>query len=234
MMERIDTNKIAFWGFSFLLLIILETIFLKNGSFIYVLIGSGLTYYGLRKKSKAPVIIGVLFIILALFTLWSLRLLILIVLINILIRLWKGIPAETIMRPIHEFHRETPNGLWKNKLFSIQTSPFSSYEWEDVHIQGVFGDLHIDLTDTVLPKGTSLISVRQGIGKIKIELPYEVPVRVHYTTLLGEAKLFGTHRKRLMNEFLHMKDGYTEQTNNSSELIITISTWAGDVEVTRK
>lgn len=234
MVKRIDTSKISFWGFAFLLLIFLETIFLRNGSIIYVLIGSVLIYYGMRKKSKVRIFIGIFFIILALFTLWSLRLLILIVLINVLIKLWKGIPAETIMRPIHEFQKETPNGLWKNKLFSIQTSPFSSYEWEDVHIQGVFGDIHIDVTDTVLPKGTSFISVRQGIGKIKIELPYEIPVRVHYTTLLGEAKLFGTHQKRLVNEFLHMKDGYEEKSSNSSELIITLSTWAGDVEVIRK
>lgn len=234
MMEQIETSKIAFWGFAFLLLIFLETIFLHNGSIIFVIIGSALIYYGMRKQSKVRVIIGIFFIILALFTLWSLRLLILIVLINILLKLWKGIPAETIMRPIHEFKKETPNGLWKNKLFSIQSSPFSSYEWEDVHIQGMFGDIHIDVTDTVLPKGTSLISVRQGIGKIKIELPYEIPVRIHYTTLLGEAKLFGTHRKRLINEFLHMKDGYSEQPSNSPQLIITLSTWAGDVEVTRK
>lgn len=138
------------------------------------------------------------------------------------------------MRPIREFTKETPNGIWKNKLFSIQTTPFSSYEWEDVHIQGLFGDIQIDVTDTVLPKGTSLISVRQGIGKIKIELPYEIPVRIHYTTLFGEARLFGVHRKRLINEFLHLKDGYPNPSEYGPELIITIATWAGDVEVVRK
>ena len=31
-----------------------------------------------------------------------------------------------------------------------------------------------------------------------------------------------------------MKDGYPESIDNGSELIITLSTWAGDVEVTRK
>ena len=93
-------------------------------------------------------------------------------------------------------------------MFSVQTSPFSSYEWEDIHIQGMFGDLHIDVTDTVLPKGTSLISIRQGIGKIKIELPYEIPVRVHYTTFLVKQDCSAVS-KRLINEFLHMKDGYT-------------------------
>lgn len=31
-----------------------------------------------------------------------------------------------------------------------------------------------------------------------------------------------------------MKDGYHEEVESGSELIITIATWAGDVEVVRK
>lgn len=233
-MKQLDTNKVAFWGFTLLLLLFVESFFFGNGNFIFVLLGAGLIFYGTKKRSKFLFIPGLLFVLIALFNLWSLRLLIFGAVVYILMKLWKGVPSEEIMRPIREFHKETPNGIWKNKLFSVQSSPFSSYEWEDIHIQGVFGDIHIDVTDTVLPKGTSLISVRQGIGKVKIELPYEIPVRIHYTTLFGEAKLFGTHRKRLINEFLHMKDGYENQSDNSPELIITLSTWAGDVEVTRK
>lgn len=233
-MRRANTNKIVFWGFAFLFLISMESLFFSNGHFILVLLGAGLIYFGLRRRSKLFFIPGLFFLVMALFTLWSLRLFIFAILLYVLIRLWKGVPAEEIMRPLREFRNDTPNGIWKNNLFSIQSSPFSSYEWEDIHIQGIFGDIHVDVTDTVLPKGTSLISVRQGIGKIKIELPYEIPVRIHYTTLFGEANLFGTHRKRLMNEFLHMKDGYSVPTNDTAELVITLSTWVGDVEVTRK
>lgn len=233
-MQRIDTSKITFWGVAFLLLIFVEAMFLHNGNIMFVLFGAGLIYYGMRKRSKIPFLLGLFFLIMALFTLWSLRLLIFSALVYVLVKLWKGIPSEEIMRPLREFQRETPNGIWKNKLFSIQNSPFSSYEWEDIHIQGVFGDIHIDVTDTVLPKGTSLISVRQGIGKIKIELPYEIPVRIHYTTLLGDAKLFGIHKKRLINESLHMKDSYEGKSGDTAELIITLSTWVGDIEVTRK
>lgn len=233
-MKRIDTSKITFWSFTFLLLIFIEAAFFHNGNIVFVLLGGGLVFYGSRKRAKWTVILGLFFIALALFTLWSLRLLIFIVLVYVLIKLWKGTPSEEIMRPLKELQRETPNGIWKNKLFSIQSSPFSSYEWEDVHIQGFFGDIHIDVTDTVLPKGTSLISIRQGIGKIKIDLPYEIPVRIHYTTLIGDVKLFGIHRKRLINETLHMKDSYEGKTDDSPELIITLSTWGGDVEVNRK
>lgn len=233
-MRQVDTNKVAFWGLTFLLMIFVESFFFGNGNFINVLLAGGLIYFGVRRRSKWLFILGLFFVLIALFNLWSLRLLIFGAIAYILIKLWKGVPTEEIMRPIREFKQETPNGIWKNKLFSIQTTPFSSYEWEDVHIQGLFGDIQIDATDTVLPKGTSLISIRQGIGKIKIELPYEIPVRIHYTTLFGEARLFGVHRKRLINEFLHIKDGYEAQSEHAPELIITIATWAGDVEVVRK
>lgn len=233
-MKRVDTSKITFWALAFLLLILFEAVFLHNGNIVFVLLGAGLLYYGSRKSSKWMFLLGFFFIAMALFTLWSLRLAIFVAIIYILVRLWKGVPSEEIMRPFKEFQKETPNGIWKNKLFSVQSSPFSSYEWEDIHIQGLFGDLHIDVTDTVLPKGTSLISVRQGIGKIKIDLPYEIPVRIHYTTLFGDARLFDTHRKRLINESLHMKDSYEGVQKDNAELIITLSTWAGDVEVTRK
>lgn len=233
-MKQDKTNKFAFWGFLFLLLIFTESFLFGSGNFVLVLFGAGLIYFGTKRQSKWLFILGLFFIAIALFTLWSLRLFIFIVLIYILLKLWKGASPEEIMRPIRDFNKETPNGIWKNKMFSIQSSPFSSYEWEDIHIQGVFGDIHVDVTDTVLPKGTSFISIRQGIGKIKIELPYEIPVRIHYTTLFGEANLFGTYRKRLLNEFLHMKDGYPTQSNDQAELVITLSTWVGDVEVTRK
>ena len=211
-MKRIDTNKITFWGFAFLLLIFVEATFFHNGNIVFVLLGAGLLYYGSRRRSKWMFVLGLFFIVMALFTLWSLRLLIFAMLLYVLIKLWKGVPSEEIMRPLKEFQKETPNGIWKNTLFSVQSSPFSSYEWEDIHIQGVFGDIHVDVTDTVLPKGTSFISVRQGIGKIKIDLPYEIPVRIHYTTLLGDARIFDIHRKRLINESLHMKDSYDGNT----------------------
>jgi len=233
-MKKNDTNKMAFWGFLFLLLVFTESFFFGNGSFVFVLLGAGLVYLGLRRKSKLLFIPGLLFVLIALFNLWSLRLFIFGVILYIVIALWRGVPSDDIMRPIREFRKDTKDGIWKNKLFSVQASPFSSYEWEDIHIQGIFGDIHIDVTDTVLPKGASLISVRQGIGKVKIELPYEIPVRIHYTTLYGEAKLFGTHQKRLVNEFLHMKEGYPAQPEQKTELIITLSTWVGDIEVIRK
>lgn len=233
-LNKKGTNRIAFWLFAFLLLIFIEAAFLTNGNIIFLLLGGGFTYFGFRRRSKWMTILGLFFVVMALLNLWSLRMLIFAVVVYILFKLWKGVPSEEIMRPLKEFQRETPNGIWKNKLFSIQSSPFSSFEWEDVHLQGFFGDLHIDVTNTVLPKETSLISVRQGIGRVKIELPYELPVRIHYTTLIGEARIFDLGPKRLINESLHYKDSYPVDQPDRAQLIITVATWIGDIEVTRR
>lgn len=233
-MKKMDTNKVAFYGLFFFLLIFAESFLFGNGNFILVLLGAGLIYFGTKRQSKPLFIAGLIFIIISLFALWSLRLIIFLSLASILYKMWKGTPAEEIMRPIRNYKKETPNGIWRNNLFSVQSSPFSSYEWEDIHIQGIFGDIYIDVTETVLPKGTSLISIRQGFGKIKLEVPYEIPIRIHYTTLFGEANILRQHHQRLINEFLHMKDGYPTDSPAPTELIITLSTWIGDVEVIRK
>lgn len=233
-MNRLTTDQLRFILIGFLLLVFAETVFAHNGSIIFALLGGGFAYYGFRQRQKWILWTGVFFFGIALFSLWSLRLLVFGVLAYIVYQLWKGVPSEEITRPLREMRAETPNGILRNRLFSVQSTPFSAYEWEDLHIQGLFGDLHIDVTETVLPKGTSFISVRQGIGKIRIDVPYEIPVRVHYTTLLGDSRLFGKHRSRLVNEQLHMKDGYGHEDRPASELIITVATWFGDVEVSRK
>ncbi|GEN83198.1 transporter [Sporosarcina luteola] len=233
-MKQFDTSKMTFWIVAFLLLIFVEAIFLSNGNIIFLLLGAGLVYYGFKKRSKWMTFLGLFFIVMALLTLWSLRMLLLTVFIYVLFHLWKGVPAAQIMRPLKEFQQATPNGIWKNKWFSTQASPFSSYEWEDIQIQGFFGDIHVDVTDTVLPKGTSFISIRQGFGRIKVDLPYEIPVRIHYNTLFGEARVLDISPKRMLNETLHIKDGYDMEIGDRAELIISLATWIGDIEVVRK
>lgn len=235
-MQRISTDRITFWLLAALLLIFVEAMIFHNGSVLFVLFGIGLLYVSLRRKSRMFFWIGIACLGFALLSMWSLRLLIVATLIYILVRLWKGDNTEQVIQPfIGDDDIDTPNSIIQNKLFSVQSTPFQAYEWEDVHVQGFYGDISIDATQTVLPKGTSLISVRQGIGKVRVAVPYEIPVRIHYTTLLGDARMFGASKKRLWNQSLLFKNGYVKEIGVApSELIITVSTWLGDVEVIRK
>lgn len=228
------SNKSALFVISFLVLIFIEAVFFSNGNIIFLLLGGGFLYYGYRKREKWTAIVGLFFIIIALLTLWSIRLLVLGIVLYILFNVWKGKPTNELFGDLQKPRVRRAQGLWRNRLFSVQSTPFSTYEWEDVHIQGLFGDVHVDVTDTVLPKGASFISIRQIFGKVTVELPYDIPVRIHYVTLFGEVNLFERGAKRLVNETVQEKDGYETKQPNDPELIISIFTWIGDVEVRRK
>lgn len=137
---------------------------------------------------------------------WSLRLLIFAIAFYLLLRLWKGEEWKQAV-PIHG---NIDKGLIQNKFLSAQSTPIESYEWKDIHVQGFIGDLQIDATQTVLPKKTSLVSIRQGFGKVKVILPYEVPVRIYYSTVFGNARFFTGDKQRIWSGTVHAEDGYTD------------------------
>ncbi|MFD1029922.1 cell wall-active antibiotics response protein LiaF [Metaplanococcus flavidus] len=232
-MNHFSTNRQAFFALSALFLIFLEAAFLGNGSVFLVLLGIGLIYYSNKnspKYRKSYFGTGFVLIGISILSMWSLRLFILAAAIYLLVRLWKG----------EEWQQKVPlegqvdKGLIQNKFFSAQATPIESYEWKDIHIQGFVGDLLIDATQTVLPKKPSLISIRQGFGRVRLIIPYDVPVRVYYSTVFGDARFFNGDKQRLWYGSVHTQDGYEHATDSKTELIVTIATWMGDVEVIRR
>lgn len=233
-MKENQTNKLAFILICFVFLMFIEATVFGNGSIVLVLLGIGMIYFSLRRKTRFLFWTGFIFILIAIFSMWSLRLLLIAIMIYILYKMWKNEPIRQMIRPFDTVYEETPNSIIQNKLFSAQTTPFNAYEWQDVHVQSFYGEHVIDVTQTVLPKGTSFISIRQSLGKVTIYIPYEVPVRLHYATIIGEANIFGRGVQRLWNQSVVLKDGYLEDVAYASELVITVSTWIGDIEVIRK
>lgn len=233
-MANNTSNKVSVYFLALLTVAFVESILFSNGNFIFLLLGWGFLDYGYKKRGKWTTITGIVFVVIALLTLWSVRLLILAIVLYIIVKLWRGTPANEVFGDLQKPRERRSQGMWRNRLFSVQSTPFSSYEWEDVHIQGLFGDVHVDVTDTVLPRGASSISIRQVFGKVLIELPYDIPVRIHYATLYGEADILGKFPHSLFNETVQEHDGYETKKPNDPELIISIFTWIGDVEVRRK
>ncbi|WKA50417.1 cell wall-active antibiotics response protein LiaF [Planococcus liqunii] len=232
-MQQFTTNKQAFFLLSALLLIFVEAAFFGNGSVFLVLLGIGLIYYAMNKSAKTRktyMWTGLILIGISVLSMWSLRLMIFVIAVYLLVRLWKGEEWEQRV-PIQG---TVDKGLIQNKILSAQSTPIESYEWKDIHVQGFVGDLLVDVTQTVLPKKTSLISIRQGFGKIRIVVPYEIPVRIYYTTILGDAQFFTGEKKRIWNGTIHAEDGYSPDGYSKTELIVSLSTWMGDVEVIRR
>ena len=232
-MNHFSTNRQAFFALSALFLIFVEAAFFGNGSVFLVLLGIGLIYYSNKnsdKYRKSYFWTGVVLIGISILSVWSLRLFILAAAIYLLMRLWKG----------EEWQQNVPlagqvdKGLIQNRFLSAQATPIESYEWKDIHVQGFVGDLLIDATQTVLPKRTSLISIRQGFGRVRLIVPYEVPVRVYYSTVFGDAKFFNGGKQRVWYGSVQAQDGYEGTESVKTELIVSITTWMGDVEVIRR
>jgi predicted membrane protein len=230
-MKELTTNRKALILWSALFLIFIEVAFFQNGSVFLVLLGIGILYYAMNKAPetrKVYVWISIILIGISVLSMWSLRLIIFLIAMYLLVRLWKG----------EDWQQDLPldgtvdKGPIHNRFFAAQSTPVDAYEWKDIHIQGFVGDLFIDATQTVLPKKTSLVSIRQGFGKVKIVLPYEVPVRIYYNTLLGDARFFTDAKQRIWNGAVHAENGYP--ADGKTEMIISITTWMGDVEVIRR
>ncbi|WP_342599744.1 cell wall-active antibiotics response protein LiaF [Psychrobacillus sp. FSL H8-0483] len=233
-MKENQTNKLAFVLICFVFLMFIEATVFGNGNIVLVLLGIGMMYFSLRKQRRFLFWAGFILLLIAIFSMWSLRLFLIAIMLYALHKLWKNEPISQVIRPFGAVYEETPNSIIQNKLFSAQTTPFQAYEWQDIHVQSFYGEFVIDVTETVLPKGTSLISIRQSLGKVVIYVPYEIPVRLHYATILGEANILGRGIQRLWNQSVLLKDGYLEDVNYASELVISVSTWIGDIEVIRK
>ncbi|MFJ8235074.1 cell wall-active antibiotics response protein LiaF [Ureibacillus sp. NPDC094379] len=227
-MKRFSTDQLTLLVIILLLIVFAELAIFNNGGAFLLIIGALFLYFSFSKSKKYFFGAGCFFLFLAVMNVWSLRLFIVGILIYLLYKhLTKE--QETVTIDGYSFQKGT---IQKNELFGSFSTPLENYKWQDIQIQRFLGDISIDATETILPTGTSVITIRQAIGKVSVTIPYEIPFRIQYTTILGEAKLLQYAPKRMMNERLVFEDGNPEDAKRI--LIIHVATWLGDVEVIRK
>jgi len=227
LLQNFTTNKLTFWVVCFFLLVFVELTIFNNGGAFCLLIGAVLLYLSFSKNKRFLKWSGIFFIAISLFTMWSLRLFIVMLLLYMLYQYLQRENEPKIVTV--EFDKLFAT---KNELFGTIPAPEDAYKWQDVQIQRLAGDITIDTTQTILPAGPSLITIRQGIGKVQIYVPYEIPFRLHYTTLFGEFTCLQGSPQRLLNESIVVSDGNPEDAKRT--LIIHVATWLGDLEVLRK
>ncbi|MBM7649441.1 lia operon protein LiaF [Bacillus ectoiniformans] len=228
------------------LMILIEATFFQAGFVFSLFFGIGMIYFG-RKWSggwfgKGLLWIGILVTGIMILNMTSLRILLIAFVIYLLYRTIQSKKEPTLLSADEQIvlsSQVQSGSAWKHpfmksKLFSVQSTPDSPYEWKDIHIQGILGDVNIDLSNTVLPKGTAVISVRQTIGKVKIDVPYEVPVRIAFTALAGNMQLFGQRSETVWNEsFYYEENRQADQELAEKTVAIFISVGLGDIEVNR-
>lgn len=227
-MNKFTTDQLTTALIILLLIVFAELTIFNNGGAFLLIISGFLLYFSFKKRKKTMFWIGCFFAFLAILSVTSLRFFIIAILIYMLYKQYKK-PKDDIIVGGEAFEK---GSIHKNDLIGSTSPPLEAYKWQDVHIQRFLGDITIDTTQTILPLGTSVITIRQSIGKVTVIVPYDIPFRLQYSTILGEVKLPQIQSKRLMNENLFVADG--EADGAKRKLVIHVATWLGDVEVIRQ
>jgi lia operon protein LiaF len=232
------------WLLLITILLLLVEISLSSGGFIFFLFISSFCIYIGHKRMKKDLgkfwfWFGIVILILTIINMSTFKLLLIALLIYILIEFRKSkkspnhiqpelIPGELAIEGEPILKREN---LFENYLFGLQKTPDHVYEWNDINIVSGIGDTIIDLSNTVLPQGESVIVIRHFIGKVQIMIPYEVEVSILHSAIAGRAIIFHHEEKKPFNQTLSFHTPDYEFAQQKIKIVTSII--SGDLEVKR-
>lgn len=121
--------------------------------------------------------------------------------------------------------------LFDHTVLDDQYTEETAYQWRDVNIHGLLGDRVIDLSNTVIPNDTAVISIRHGLGNIEIYVPYEVEVSIHHSAIFGNAHIFHESHEKLFNKSIFYQTA--DYDHATTRVKIVTSLFSGDIEVKR-
>lgn len=241
MLRNMNTDYLNWIVLIGILLLLLEVVFFNGGLIIAVVLSTGCIYLGSRWKpgfmGKMLYWIGWIWLIVTVLNMITFRYFFCVVLVSIVVQFFqsqkkpkeiKPATLENVSKP-GEFHKQ--GSLFKNKLFANQTTPEHVYEWNDINIQVGVGNTIIDLSDTVLPNGEAVISIRSLIGNIQILVPYEVEIQLNHSIIVGSVTIFQEKEHRIVNETVVYKSGEYDQAEQKVKIITAGLT--GKLEVKR-
>lgn len=242
MFQRLSTDTFNWILIIGVILFVIEVAFFHGGMIVSALFSGFFIYVGWKKFDrlwgKVFFWLGVVGLVFAILNMLAVRFLILAAIVLFVVNYSKSKQEADKIQPrftvSDEVKKDTVTQLkplFDHKVFGDQQTTDTAYQWRDINIHGAFGDRVIDLSNTVLPNDTVVISIRHIVGNIEIYVPYEVEVSVHHSAIFGRAHIFGEHHWRLMNQSLLYQ---TEDYDNAFPRVkIVTSLISGDIEVKR-
>lgn len=243
MFKQIPTRNLNWIWITVAILLVFEIVFFHGGALISALISGFFVYFSWKRLHslgwKIVFAIAAISFVLNVFNLLAVRFLIVVVIAIIILNFIKSTKEPSKEKP------ELPNKsslteeeslvqvdrLFDERFFDDFRTEETAYQWKDVNMHGIYGDRVIDLSNTVLPYDTAVISIRHLAGNIEIYVPYEVEVSIHHSSIFGRASIFGVYHGRLMNKSLHYE---TKNYNTAHQRVkIVTSLFSGDIEVKR-
>lgn len=223
--------------------LLLEILFFNSGLIFSLLFAGAMIYYGRKKAGKKGgkflFIAGIIFLIISVFSMMTFKFLLFAILLHLIIQYSnsKKNPNKItldIKKSEQAEQEETlikTKPLFENIFFGQQKTPSSVYEWNDINIQSGIGDTIIDLSYTVLPKGETIIFIRNIIGNIQIQIPYEIEVSVQHSCVVGSTNVFENQQGQVFNQAFQLKTAGYEQAEQKVKIFTSLL--VGNLEVSR-
>jgi lia operon protein LiaF len=223
--------------------LLLEILFFNSGLIFSLFFSGGLIYIGRRKTGKKSgkvfFLAGIIFLLISVFSMMTFKFLLLAILLHFIIqysnskknpnKITLDIKESEQVQQEETLVKTKP--LFENIFFGQQKTPSSVYEWNDINIQSGIGDTIIDLSYTVLPKGETIIFIRNVIGNIQIQVPYEIEVSVHHSSVIGSTTVFENHQSQVFNQAFHLKTPDYDQAEQKVKIFTSLL--VGNLEVSR-
>lgn len=225
-----------------ILLLVIEITFFNKGLVFSLFFSGVLIYFGSKRLystfGKLIFFIGAIILFLNTINMIVFKFLIFAIIAYILFTFFKSKNRPFLLEPVI---KESPlnsgakvitrQNLFKNLLYGKQNTPDEIFEWHDVNIQTGIGDTRIDLSNTVLPKGEAVISIRNFIGNIQILVPYDVEVCVNHSVITGTTTIFDITEEKLLNQTLAFRTDDYDLAQQKVKIITSLG--VGRLEVKR-
>ncbi|MFC4319950.1 cell wall-active antibiotics response protein LiaF [Litchfieldia salsa] len=224
-----------------IVIIIIEVTFFNNGVMFSALISCLCIYFGINKYhrtiGKVVFWFGLVTIAVTILSSNAFKFLLLTIILYCAYQYFKSRKNPNQIEPVLDSSilenepllRKQP--LFSNKLFGQIETPDHVYEWNDITLQLGIGDTVIDLSNTVLPDGESVIVIRNFAGNIKIKVPYELEVMINHSALIGTTSVFQHQEPRAYNQVITYQT--VDYLTATQKIKIVTSMFYGDLEVKR-
>lgn len=246
MFKKMKTEYISWIFLIGLVLLLVEFSF--NGGLIYSLAFSmGCIFIGKkfinRVFGKILFVIGIITTLINIMNMMVFRFFLVTILIYFLLLFYQSKKNPRWIKPILTDDKEQKKEcvqehllkmdfLFRNKLYGQQKTSDNVYEWKDINIQNGIGNIMIDLSQTILPKGDAVISIRSLVGNMQILVPYGVEVFIHHSVIAGRTRIFeNKFEEKLFNQIISYKTPDFDKSKQQVHIMTAVI--VGDLEVRR-
>ena len=247
MFNKMKTEYLSWIFLIGIVLLIMELSFFNGGLIFSLAFSIGCIFIGKkffkRMIGKILLVIGIISIVANILHMMVFKFFLITILVYVLLVYYQSKKNPEWIKPILLEPKESEKEcvqerllkmdfLFQNKWFGGQKTPNAVYEWNHVNIQNGIGNTVIDLSQTILPKGDAIISIRSLVGNTQILVPYGVELFIHHSVIAGRTRIFEhTFEEPLFNQIISYKTvGFDEA---KQKVHITTAVIVGDLEVRR-